>query len=234
MKKHILFISILLFPLVGLSQEEDLFANEWILHYMVIDGETTVSTVSSATIVFNDPSTGFDVYATVNGFNYYAEFAPPTVFNEDSFIVNEGGVTLGDCESDCELEDQYLGTILFGFDREFDYEIIDESNGDKILIITTPEGNVAVHGNYSLSLDEFVKRNIKIYPTPTENVLHINSKELPIQSINVFSLLGTNVFETNNIYQNYSMDVSFLKRGVYFVKITFKNGNDYMHKFIKK
>ncbi|MEP0263473.1 T9SS type A sorting domain-containing protein [Dokdonia sp.] len=235
MKKNIFFILLLLVSLIGFSQEEDLLNNEWILHYMVIDGETTtILNAPYPSIVFNNSSNEFDVFATVNGFNYFAEFSPPTIFNENSFVVQEGGVTLGDCFSDCELENKYLGTILLGFEREFNYEIISESNGNKTLTIVTPEGNIAVHGNYFLSVDELTKRTTKIYPNPVEDVLHINSKELIIKKINVFSLLGTSIFETSDIDQNYSIDVSSLKMGVYFVQVIFEDGNDYMHKFIKK
>lgn len=219
---------------VGLSQQE-LFDNDWMLNYMVIDGKTINLSPSDPTpsIVFNDSSTGFEVYATVDGFNYFAEFAPPTTFNQDHFIIHEGTVSLGNCNY-CELESQYLSTILIGFERKFNYEIITESNGNKTLTIITPEGNTAVFGNYSLSIADLKKNNIKVYPNPINNLLFIESKELAIESVKVFSLLGTNVFETKNLYQNSPIDVSFLKNGIYFTKIILEKGNSNTYKFTKE
>jgi hypothetical protein len=234
MKKAILFILAIMISFTGLSQQE-LFDTDWILHYMVIDNETiNITFPPYPFIVFNDNTTGYDVFATVNGFNYYAEFAPPSIFNEDNIIVHEGSVTLGDCEPDCELESQYFGAILLGFERMFEYEIINESNGNKILILTTPEGNTAVHGNYYLSSNEFEKNYIKLYPNPTSHVLYFDFKEMVVEQINVFSLLGANVFQTRDLNQNSSIDVSFLKNGFYFAQITFENGSNYMYKFIKE
>lgn len=236
MKKAILFIQVLMTSFLGFSQQE-LFDTDWVLHYMIIDGETiNINSSPYPYIVFNDASTGFDVFATVNGFNYFAEFAPPPIYNQESFIVHEGSVSLGDCEPDCELESQYLGTILHGFEREFGYEIINESDDNKTLILTTPEGNTAVHGNYFLSSNEYEFKNINIYPNPTNSLLNIDSKKLTIEGITVFSLLGTKVYETviGDLDQNNSIDVSFLENGVYFAQIILENGNNYIYKFIKE
>ncbi|WP_179351130.1 T9SS type A sorting domain-containing protein [Winogradskyella vidalii] len=234
MKKAIICFQVLMISLTGLSQE-DLPDTDWILHYMVINGETiNITSPPYPYIVFNDAAVGFDVFATVNGLNYFAEFAPPSTFNQDTFIVHEGTVTLGDCEPNCELENQYLNTILFGFEKEFAYQVINESNGNKILTITTPEGHTAVHGNYVLSANEFEKENIKIYPNPTKDLLYIDSKALAIEKINIFSLVGTSVFQTQYLNQDHAIELSFLKNGLYFAEIIFENGNSYLHKFIKE
>ncbi len=234
MKKVLVFFQVLMISFTGLSQQE-LFDTDWVLHYMIIDGETINITSSPYPyIVFNDASTGFDVFATVNGFNYFAEFSPPPIYNQDSFVIHEGGVSLGDCEPDCELESQYLGTILLGFEREFGYEIIDETDGNKTLIITTPEGNTAVHGNYFLSSNEFEKNNINIYPNPTNSLLYIDTKELTVEEITVFSLLGAKVYRDEDLGQNSAIDVSFLDNGIYFAHIIFENGYKYSYKFIKE
>lgn len=69
--------------------------------------------------------------------------------------------TLVSCFSYCTRESQYLGTIISGNSsppRTFNYEIIDEGNDNKTLIIDTPEGNRAAHGNYILSLKKFHKK----------------------------------------------------------------------------
>ena len=242
MKKTTLFILASMFSLFGLAQQE-LLEHDWTLHYMIIDGNTiNVNQPHPSNpeyhprIEFIESSQGYEVFATID-FNYFAEGLPPTIINEDTFIIQEPTATLGDCNY-CLLESQYIGIILLGDaapQRTFGYEIIDGTNDQKTLIITTPEGNTAVHGNYYLlSTDDFEKESITIYPNPAKKKLTINSKEWALEKIEVYSMLGSHVLEKTGLDPNSSIDVSFLKPGIYFAQITIENGNKHMYQFIKE
>jgi hypothetical protein len=54
--------------------------------------------------------------------------------------------------------------------------------------------------------------------------LTINTNNLELSSINIFDILGKKVFSQNTFTTN-SLNVSQLKSGVYFVKITAQNNS---------
>ena len=231
---------------IGFAQD-DLIAGGtmWRLHHMVIDGNTinvTQSHPSDPTynpgIQFIESSPNFyDFYASAGDINVAGNAGSSLTFTADTFTVEYGTVTLGLCFLYCVLEGQYLDTIMMGDysdNRTFNYEIIDEGNGNKILIIDTPEGNRAVHGNYVLSLEKFQKKSITMYPNPVKKKLHFDFKGFPVEKMNVLSIVGASIFETKISNQENSLDLSFLSPGVYFIKTTYKDGDTKVSRFIKE
>ncbi|MEM6721611.1 MAG: T9SS type A sorting domain-containing protein [Bacteroidota bacterium] len=245
MKKTTLFIYALLFSMFGFAQEELLNSqNKWILHYMVIEG-TTINIppapipIYSPGIIFHgtDPS-NYNYSAGVGTMSNTAfDATGPTIINSDTFIAQYPSVTLGAC-SNCVLEGQYLGAIMGGVtntpNRVFNYDIVDEGNGMKRLTITTPEGYIAVHGNYTLSVKKFNQKDIVMYPNPVKKKLFFDFKGFPVEKTTVLSMVGATIFEAKVSPQENTIDLSFLKPGVYFVKTTFKDGDATIARFIKE
>lgn len=229
---------------LGFAQEELLNnENKWILQHMVIDG-TTIN-ISPAPLPMYNPgirfsgtnSSNYNFSADVAGINGAFDLEPPLVITLTSFTIQQPSATLGDCSPNCTLESQYLGTIILGNSappRTLDYEIIDEGNGRKKLTITTPEGNIAVHGNYILSVKQFQKKKIVMYPNPVKKKLHFDFKGFSVEKMNVLSIVGTRIFETKISNQENSLDLSFLSPGVYFIKTTFRDGDTSISRFIKE
>ncbi len=246
MKKITLTICTFICFSFGFAQQ-DLIAggNIWTLHSMVINGNTINVTQPHPSnpsyhpgIQFIESSPNYyDFYATAGDVNGAFNSLASITINPDTFIVQSPGVTLGSCFSQCLLESQYLGTIIFGNSsppRTFNYEIIDEGNGNKTLIIDTPEGNRAVHGNYILSLKKFDKKSIVMYPNPVKKKLYFDFKGFSVDKIEVLSLIGSSLFETKISNQDTSLDVSFLSPGMYVIKTTYKDGDTFISRFIKE
>lgn len=217
----------------------------WTLHYMVIDGNTINVTQPHPSnpsyhpgIQFVESQPGYyDFYATAGDINYAFNSSASLIINPDTFVIQFPSVTLGSCFSYCTLESQYLGIIILGNSsppRTFDYEIIDEGNGNKTLIIDTPEGNRAVHGNYVLSLKKFRKKNIVMYPNPVKKKLLFDFKGFSVEKIEVLSVVGSTILETKISHQDNSLDVSFLSPGVYFIRTVYKDGDTYISRLIKE
>lgn len=59
---------------------------------------------------------------------------------------------------------------------------------------------------------------ISLYPNPTKNTLNIDSKDLTIDTVSIFSIDGKEVLNVNKV-QN-TIDVSSLTAGIYVVKLT--------------
>lgn len=239
MKKVCTLAIALLFYQISLAQQD--LIEHWTLHYMVIDGITYNVTQPNPGdpsyhpgIEFFNNSNGYQVNGFVH-FNYFFDSEPPVIIDTTTFTINSPSVTLGDCAPYCTLEGQYLGTILSAGSgpRTFDYEIIDESNGDKTLIITNPEGNIAVHGNYVLAVDSFEKTDIILYPNPVDNTLNIGSSKVIIpKKVRILSVTGKEILHRTT--ELHILDLSLLKPGMYFLELTTSEDKKHVQKFIKK
>ena len=94
-------------------------------------------------------------------------------------------------------------------------------------------GTITVNES-SASTEEVSILSISLYPNPSSEYIKIISSDLSeTVKINVFDVLGKLTFSdlTDDI-NNYSLDVSNLKSGVYFITISTKNKNS-LNKFIK-
>lgn len=246
MKKIILPICAFICFYVGFAQQDLIEGgNLWTLHYMVIDGNTINVTQPHPSnpsyhpgIQFIESSPNhYDFYANAGDINTAFNASQSLSFGPGTFTVQIPGVTLGSCVTNCALETQYLSTIILGNSsppRIFNYQIIDEGNGNKTLIIDTPEGNRAVHGNYILSLKKFQKKKIVMHPNPVKKKLNFDFKGFSPEKINVLSVVGATIFETKISQQESSLDVSFIPPGIYFIQTTFKDGDTHISRFIKE
>ena len=85
----------------------------------------------------------------------------------------------------------------------------------------------------SLSLDDSIwSNNIKIYPNPTSNTFNINSSQIELNKIEIYSLLGEKLKEYNVNTSVYNIED--LTSGLYLVKIYSNEGMFTIKKLIKK
>jgi hypothetical protein len=73
-----------------------------------------------------------------------------------------------------------------------------------------------------------------MHPNPTADVVYIEHIR-PVTEVIVFNLLGQVIerFETN-LNQNYVLDLTELRNGMYFIRVTDELNNWYIQKVIKK
>lgn len=82
----------------------------------------------------------------------------------------------------------------------------------------------------SLSVDEFVKKNLKLYPNPASTEITISGDFISGQEIEIFNLLGQKLIQKNLETNEEKVDISNLSSGVYTAK--FKGSNTTL-KFVK-
>ncbi len=75
--------------------------------------------------------------------------------------------------------------------------------------------------------------NIDIYPNPFNNFLQINSKNNTLTQISIFNNLGQEVFKTFTKKKKNPINLNFLEKGTYFLKITNNKDLFYYHKILK-
>ena len=92
--------------------------------------------------------------------------------------------------------------------------------------------NLYFHKNTTLSNEEFQLSQVKLYPSPTSNVLNIQSVNT-IQSIAIYNILGQEVLNKEVNSLSIGIDVSSFSNGMYVVK-TLIGGVTSSTKFIKE
>lgn len=80
-----------------------------------------------------------------------------------------------------------------------------------------------------MSVDDVITSKIKVYPNPSNNLIHIKSPQ-PIQQIKLFSLLGKLVYQNSN-FQG-AIDVSNFSKGIYLLKIISDEGSYFTKKIM--
>ncbi|MEM6687221.1 MAG: hypothetical protein AAF617_15675 [Bacteroidota bacterium] len=108
--------------MLGFTQQDLINSgNKWILHYMVINGNT-INVASGPGLPMYNPGIQFTGtqpsdynYAANVGANSNVAFdaTGPTTITSVTFTAQFPSVTLGGCFN-CVLESQYLGTIMGG------------------------------------------------------------------------------------------------------------------------
>jgi glucose/arabinose dehydrogenase len=71
----------------------------------------------------------------------------------------------------------------------------------------------------SLDVETFDNQSVKVFPNPAKNLVNITCANNPLQSITITDLLGKKVFfETVEPKLEYSINVSNLQKGIYFLE----------------
>ncbi len=79
--------------------------------------------------------------------------------------------------------------------------------------------------------DEKLDKSIKFYPNPVSNILSVKSETIPIDKIEIYSVLGQKIKEVNKGFNSISTDN--LSRGIYIIRIFSKKGTT-VRKLIKQ
>ncbi len=85
----------------------------------------------------------------------------------------------------------------------------------------------------NLNLPEFENSTFTYYPNPTRDVLNLSSVQL-IKSLTLYNILGSAIENQIVNRTNYQVNIKFLERGTYFIKLEFDNGKEEMIKFLKE
>jgi bilirubin oxidase len=81
-------------------------------------------------------------------------------------------------------------------------------------------------------LEEVSKGRVKIYPNPSNALLHFVS-DFSLASVKITDFQGRFIEKIENLGLK-SIDISSLKKGIYSIEIFFSNGQSYHDKFIRE
>ena len=223
----------------GIAQDPQLLDNEWYLQKVIInENETSLPdniaygflSFQNETIEVSHPNCG-------EGFSNDIMY-----ISDDSFTIDGGGsVLLGDCT---EPEQNELVSDHFSIYYQEDNETPNNpflyvfNNEDQFLFLTVTnnKGNQAIYVNELLGISENDFTNLQLYPNPAGNEITIVNEEfLSISIIDVYDISGKKILSSKNqSTENFVLNVSTIKTGVYFLTITLNSGEKTVRKFIKK
>ncbi len=186
-----------------------------------------IGSVISVTLTVTDPSGNTDTctsQVTIEDttgpvFDCY-EDVDVEVDSGQSFYTLPDYVLLGDvtatdnCTASLSIsQDPTAGTQLPLGTHTISFEATDDEGNT-----TTCSFELTV--TEELGIADVFKQGLAIYPNPASSELTINSKSLPIESIQLFDITGKQLLEMGNINQNeVSLNVSTLSQGIYFLKL---------------
>jgi len=120
-----------------------------------------------------------------------------------------------------------------------DGELLPEGTTTITWIITDNSGNID-SCSFDVQVDNFVGINTisqnktKIYPNPAHNFVVIQNSEFKIQSYEVLDITGKSIYCNSEHSEEFiQINISDLKTGVYFIKLTTNNTSEVL-RFVKK
>lgn len=149
---------------------------------------------SGHNLIFDNTNSSFHIS---NFYNHFGGYTPSEAFFSEEFIYI----------------DPNQMTIHNPFSYDFRYE-----GGLIYLDITNNVGSVATFYDNFLSQKEFSKKSIFIYPNPSSDYIKFDIKDQTLIQVSVFDMKGKLVLKEKNI-PNKEINVSFLNKGVYIIKI---------------
>ncbi len=84
--------------------------------------------------------------------------------------------------------------------------------------------NLYLHKNTTLSTKAIEITGLQVYPNPTQDLWVIKTKSVKISSIELYDIVGKNVFSVSPNLSEAVVDASNLNSGMYFAKINTENG----------
>jgi hypothetical protein len=230
--KKLLYILLFNISAISFAQDPQLFENDWYLYEVMSSDFGTLYNVSLieppiAPHLTISEDLNFNGLGACNTFNGVYEFFPPDILSPINFTA-----TTDDCDIQQHnfFENEYFGFIEGGY-----FYTITEDNEGKVLTLGNGIFGYAIFKSYPLSISDYQKNKFQLYPNPAKDKLFISAAN-PARNIKVKifntagKLLSIQKLELEN---QSSINVSYLKSGIYFLNIEDENGNTEVKKFVK-
>jgi uncharacterized delta-60 repeat protein len=96
-----------------------------------------------------------------------------------------------------------------------------------------PKSNIAINESLSITENNFANTDIKIYPNPVKDILHITSINEK-STISIFDVEGKLEAQASATNQTYNFNIKQLPAGIYYLQITSQNKKPITLKFIRQ
>lgn len=159
----------------------------------------------------------YDIYRSVNNGNFELL---------TSLSSNNLGYNDTSANADTNSYNYYIGITL-----DSSCNFITNSANKSSMANEIIKSNIKVISSTLGVDDEILDNSIKFYPNPTSNILSIKSEIIPIDKIEIYSILGKKIKEINSGFDSISTD--YLSKDIYIIRIYSEKGS-IVRKLIKQ
>ncbi|MBT8263640.1 MAG: T9SS type A sorting domain-containing protein [Bacteroidia bacterium] len=249
--KALMVLMALFFAATSIAQDPDpdIFNQNWYLYeiydsdqneyfyiegYQPYGGEPMIPQISP--YVFIDEALNFNGLGICNTFEGVLEYD----MSINSFRTASVTLTTDSCGAFEDMDEPYI-IGPFGFvdpDPNF-YTIIgpqvtDDSDGFQTLTYgTQPFIGYTYRNTPILGINEFIADNIQIYPNPAKNKINLVFEIGNLEVIYLLDVNGRVIIKASPDLGSYSMDISNIKNGMYFLEVHTDDGK-VRRKILKK
>ncbi|WP_456440007.1 T9SS type A sorting domain-containing protein [Psychroserpens sp.] len=201
----------------------DINAGEVTWYNKIKNGTSTPTIVSDATIT-GSPALAY--IADIDNDNLNDVIVTDFGVSDDDIIWFKGNSNASPDTAPSLITDnnfQNVDITVADFDNDTDLDIATVGNFSDT--VDWYENELIV-----LEVDDNFFEGLKIYPNPTQNVLHIKTERNEISNLSILDAVGREVMQVS-LKSTTSIDVSQLQAGIYLIKF---EGVNTTYKFIKK
>lgn len=246
--KKVLYFLVFICSFQTFSQIRRIDNANWLLYNLIINEQNHIKPIDAEG---HQISTTFEDISGLNQFSNTSicdNTAIEIRYNENSssFIVTWLVQTLGGCDyadgvnppdiHDIEFKFQAFFVANNLFTDVFNYEItLENLDTPRTLTITSPKGDIAVfHHSEFLSYNDLSGVVFDISLNPTTNFLNItiNNSRFSDYDMKIIDAQGKIILKENHFNQQ-SINIEKLSRGLYFISITDNYGRASVKKFVK-
>jgi hypothetical protein len=207
------------------AQDPQLFENTWYLNNLVIEGNNNPAPSNSE---LNGIQLIFSEMPTVNLITYACDILDGELafdqINPMFSFIQYGIVFFGNCifQPNIDYSNLYFSFFENEINFPFSYEVT-MANGIRFLSITNEAGDQAFYADEGLSIKDQNAVKLGVSPNPFTDKLNISLDQGEIVEIQVYNLLGKEVFQQKGNSQE--VYVEDLSSGVYFLRVFTDRGS---------
>lgn len=153
-------------------------------------------------------------------------------FEEDRIQFQVLEISGENCQD--PVNEHYEDGYLCLWNEEFDYELIENSDGSIDLILTNDIFMGASFSIQNMSISDFTVKQNLIYPNPVQDFLTFDNSKLEAIEIQVLDRSGKVLYQTQSNQQKIKIDFNSYPSNVYFLRTKTKNSAWKTEKIIKK
>ncbi|MEP0264803.1 T9SS type A sorting domain-containing protein [Dokdonia sp.] len=228
------------------AQIPELFIHEWELDHLIIDDEEIFppinEEVESVRILFDEtPNDNPNTPYSITG-NVCDTFFSSVIFEHENTIETlrmgfDYVETLGGCDISENLNFQgtYFSFYVNFLEDPYEYQITFSGDDALSLEVFSPNGDIAIYNNLTLSVNDITEISFSIYPNPVQDQLHITTNQsIRDYTMTIFDMQGRVLIRRSRETLGINpITIQDWRAGIYLVKIENASGAITTKRFIK-
>lgn len=235
-----LTLYVLVIFLIGFkgASAQDFRQGNWVLESLTLSNESVTlpdnDELSQIVLLFEDNGEvepdGISIQACRYAYNFITSIGSnETLTSIEIGMVDPSGNSCTLPEN-IAFDEQYFDFYNSSTNGTFDIEVDFETNNSSLLLRSS-NGDEALYRDNTLSLPNFNRSAIKLYPNPVQDVLILDAPGVVISKLLIISIDGKVLIDKR--FES-SINIAALSMGMYFLNVVDSQGDTSIIRFIKR